>query len=39
MATIRSRYTFIVQLDAHERGRADCNERDLYEVNKALGSI
>jgi uncharacterized protein len=39
IATVRSRYDFITQLDADERRWIDCNERDLYEVDKALASF
>jgi len=39
IATVRSRYAFIAQLDANERRWAACNERDLYEINQALASF
>jgi Nucleotidyl transferase AbiEii toxin, Type IV TA system len=39
IATVRSRYAFIAQLDEDERRWAACNERDLYEVNQALASF
>jgi predicted nucleotidyltransferase component of viral defense system len=39
IATVRSRYGFITQLDADERRWVDCNERHLYEVEKALASF
>jgi uncharacterized protein len=39
IAAVRSRYDFVTQLDADERRWVDCNERDLYEVEKALTSF
>jgi hypothetical protein len=39
ITVVRSRYAFIAQLDVDERRWAECNERDLYEVNTALASF
>jgi len=39
IATVRSRYAFIPELDANERRWVDCNERDRYEVHTALASF
>ena len=39
IATVRSRYDFITELNADERRWVECNERDLYEVDKALASF
>jgi predicted nucleotidyltransferase component of viral defense system len=39
IATIRSRYAFLTHLDADERRWAQCNERDLHEVETALASF
>lgn len=39
IATVCSRYAFIGQLDADERRWVNCNERDRYEVDKALASF
>jgi predicted nucleotidyltransferase component of viral defense system len=39
IATVRSRYGFLADLDIDERRWADCNERDLYEVELALAPI
>ena len=39
IATIRSRYAFLNHLDADEQRWAQCNERDLREVETALASF
>lgn len=39
IATVRSRYDFITRLDADERRWVDCNERDRYEIERALASF
>jgi len=39
IATIRSRYAFLTHLDADEQRWAQCNERDLHEVETALASF
>ena len=39
IAIVRSRYAFIAQLDGDEQRWAECNEKDLYEVNTALASF
>lgn len=39
IATVRSRYAFLADLDAQERWWAECNVRDLYEVETALMTI
>lgn len=36
---VRVRYAFLTDLDTDERRWADCNERDLYEVETALTNI
>jgi hypothetical protein len=38
IGTVRGRYAFIAELDTDERW-VECNERDLYEVEKALETI
>jgi predicted nucleotidyltransferase component of viral defense system len=39
IAIIRSRYAFLADLDADEQRWAQCNERDLHEVETALASF
>lgn len=39
IATVSSRFAFIAELDADERRWIECNERDRYEVEQALGSF
>lgn len=39
IATVRSRYAFLADLDPSERRWAECNERDLYEVETELAVI
>jgi predicted nucleotidyltransferase component of viral defense system len=39
VATVRSRYAFIADLDVDERRWAECNERDLHEVETILASF
>lgn len=39
IATIRDRYAFVAYLDADEQRWAQCNERDLHEVETALTSF
>jgi predicted nucleotidyltransferase component of viral defense system len=39
LAIIRSRYAFLAHLDAAEQRWAQCNERDLHEVETALASF
>ena len=39
IAFIRSRYDFLTHLDANEQRWAQCNERDLHEVETALASF
>jgi predicted nucleotidyltransferase component of viral defense system len=39
IATVRSRYGFITRLDADELRWLDCNERDRYEIDRALASF
>lgn len=39
IAIICSRYAFLAHLDADERRWAQCNERDLHEVETALASL
>jgi predicted nucleotidyltransferase component of viral defense system len=39
IAIIRSRYAFLAHLDAAEQRWAQCNERDLHEVETALASF
>jgi len=39
IAVVRQRYGFISRLDADERHWAQCNERDLYQVQTALASL
>lgn len=39
IATVQSRYAFLTSLDASERRWAECNERDLYEVESTLAAI
>jgi hypothetical protein len=39
IATIQSRYAFLTDLDASERRWAECNVRDLYEVESTLAVI
>lgn len=39
IAIVRTRYAFIAQLDTDEQRWAQCNEKDLYEVNTALASF
>ncbi|MDP4014565.1 MAG: nucleotidyl transferase AbiEii/AbiGii toxin family protein [Candidatus Nanopelagicales bacterium] len=39
IATVRTRYAFIADLDATERRWVECNERDRYEVESALASV
>ena len=39
IATVQSRYAFLADLDASERRWAECNERDLYEVETELAVI
>lgn len=39
IATVRKRYAFLADLDVEERRWAECNERDLYEVETALADI
>lgn len=39
IATVRTRYAFLADLNARERRWAECNERDLYEVETTLAEI
>lgn len=39
IGTVRSRYAFLSDLDDEERRWAECSERDLYEVEKALADF
>jgi len=39
IATVRSRYDFLALLDGDEQRWAQCNERDLHEVETALASF
>ncbi len=39
IATVRKRYAFLADLDDEERRWAECNERDLYDVETALAEI
>lgn len=39
IATVRSRYAFIAELNTDERRWVQCNERDRYEVETALASF
>ncbi len=39
IATVRTRYAFLAQLDADERRWTACNARDLHEVTAALASV
>ena len=39
IAIIRSRYAFLAHLDADEQRWAQCNERDLHDVETALASF
>lgn len=39
IATVRTRYAFLADLSARERRWAECNERDLYEVETTLAEI
>lgn len=39
IAAIRDRYAFVAHLDADEQRWAQCNERDLHEVETALASF
>lgn len=39
IAIVRSRYAFLARLDAEQQRWAQCNERDLHEVETALASF
>lgn len=39
VATVRTRYSFLADLDADEQRWAECNERDLREVETTLASV
>ena len=39
IATVQSRYAFLTELDASEHRWAECNERDLYEVESTLAAF
>ena len=39
IATVRTRYAFLADLDARERRWVEGNERDLYEVETNLAEI
>ena len=39
IATVRTRYAYLADLDAVERRWVQCNERDRYEIDTALAQI